>query len=88
MGRKKSHKVLIVGDNSQLNKIIAKQETTSPNKTMTVPQCKKALKVAARHPSYFDFLFTDIMTYNASNDDFAQQFAKLSPKTKIVYAIL
>jgi hypothetical protein len=56
MGKKKSPKVLIVGDNSELHKMLAEQEIFFAHKPITISHCKKALKVASRHPSYFDFL--------------------------------
>jgi len=83
MGKKKFAKVLIVGSNLQISSFVAGQEISLAHKPIRVPHCKKALKVASRHPSYFDLLYTDIMTY----EDFAKQFAKLSPKTKVVYMI-
>jgi len=87
MGKKKSAKVLIVGGNSQISKLVAEQETSLTHKPIRISHCKKALKVASRHPSYFDLLFTDIMTYEVNDEDFAKQFAKLSPKTQVVYMI-
>ena len=88
MDKKKSQKVLIVGNNSQLYKMVAEQEIFFAKKPITVSHCKKALKVASRHPSYFDLLFTDILTFEGDGQDFARQFARLSPKTQIVYTIL
>ena len=88
MGKKKSPKILIVGDNSELHKMLAEQEIFFAHKPITISQCKKALKVASRHPSYFDFLYTDILTFEVDGQDFAKQFARLSPKTQIVYTIL
>ena len=87
MGKKKSPKVLIVGDNSELSKIVSEQETSLTHKPIRISHCKKALKVASRHPSYFDLLYADIMTYEINDQDFAKQFAILSPKTQIVYMI-
>jgi DNA-binding NtrC family response regulator len=87
MDKKESAKVLIVGSNPQISNLAAEQETLLAHKPIRVPHCKKALKVASRHPSYFDLLFTDIMTYEANDEDFAKQFAKLSPETKVVYMI-
>jgi len=88
MGKKKSPKVLIVSDNSELCKMVAEQEVSFANKPITISHCKKALKVASRHPSYFDLLYTDILTFEVDGQDFANQFARLSPKTQIFYTIL
>ena len=87
MDKKKSAKALIVGSNPQISNLVAEQEILLAHKPIRVSHCKKALKIASRHPSYFDLLFTDIMTYEVNDEDFAKQFAKLSPKTKVVYMI-
>ena len=87
MGKKKSAKVLIVGSNPQISNLVAEQEILLAHKPIRVLHCKKALKVASRHPSYFNLLFTDIMTYEVNDEDFAKQFVKLSPKTKVVYMV-
>jgi DNA-binding NtrC family response regulator len=87
MGKKKSLKVLIVGDNSQISKIVSDKETLLGDKPIRVKHCKKALEVASRHPSFFDLLVTDIMP-QVNDEDFAEQFTKLSPRTKVVYMIL
>ena len=87
MDKKKSAKVLIVGGNPQMSNLVAEQEILLAHKPIRVSNCKKALKVASSHPSHFDLLFTDIMTYEVNNEDFAKQFAKLSPKTQVVYMI-
>ena len=87
MGKKKSAKVLIVGSIPQISNLVAEQEISWDQKPIRVSNCKKALKVASRHPSCFDLLFTDIMYYEVNDEDFAKQFVKLSPKTKVVYMV-
>ena len=87
MDKKKSSKVLIVGDNYQISKIVSDKKTLLGDKPIRVKNCKKALKVASRHPSFFDFLVTDIMPQKVNGEDFAEQFTKLYPKTNVVYTI-
>ena len=87
MGKKKSAKVLIVGSNPQISNLVAEQEILLAHKPIRVSNCKKALKLASRHPSCFNLLFTDIMSYEFNGEDFAKQFVKLSPKTKVVYMV-
>jgi DNA-binding NtrC family response regulator len=88
MSMKESSKVIIVGDNYQISKIVLDEKTLLSYKPIRVKHCNKALKVASRHPSFFDLLFTDIMPQEVNGEDFAEQFTKLSPRTKIVYVIL
>jgi DNA-binding NtrC family response regulator len=88
MFSKKSAKVLIVEDNYQISNIVKEKKTLLSHKPISVSRCKKALQVASRHPSSFDLLLTDIMTQKVNGEDFAQEFAKLSPRTQVVYIIL
>ena len=88
MFSEKSTKVLIVGDNYQISKIVNEKKSLLSHKPIRVSHCKKALQVASRHPSSFDLLLTDIMTQNVNGKNFVLEFAKLSPKTKVVYMIL
>ena len=87
MGKEKSAKVLFVGDKYQISKLVAAKHTLLNNKSIRVTPCEKALQIAARHPSFFDLLITDIMTPEVNGEDFAKQFNKLSPMTKVIYMI-
>jgi DNA-binding NtrC family response regulator len=88
MPKKKSEKILIVGDNPQIFCAAVKRTTVGKQKPIKVSSCEEAIKVASRHPSYFDLLFTDISNYKVNNEDFAKQFNQLTPKTRVVYLIL
>ena len=61
MHKKKSVKVLFVGDNPQIADIVAKEKTLLSHKPIKVSNGKKALQVASKQPP-FDFLLTDIMS--------------------------
>lgn len=87
MGKKKSSKVLIVGNNCEFYEIIADKKNLLNCKSMRVKHNRKALQVASRHPSYFDLLITDIMNQKVHGEDFAEQFKKLSPLTDVIYMI-
>jgi hypothetical protein len=87
MGPEKVFKVLVVGDIIQ--KLIVPEKTTLLNcKEIRVKDCLIALGVASRHPSYFDFLFTNIIDKKTNGIDFVEQFKKMSPLTQIIYVIL
>ena len=86
MRKKKSVKVLIVGDNPQIADIVAEKKTLLNHKCIKVSNGKKALQVASKQ-SPFDFLLTDIMTPEINGVGFAEQFTKLYPKTNVLYMI-
>jgi two-component SAPR family response regulator len=85
--KKKSLKVLVIGDIIH-NLIVADKETLLNCKEIMVKDCVSALGITSRHPSYFDFLFTDIIGEKVNGIDFLEQFTRLSPMTKIIYVIL
>jgi DNA-binding NtrC family response regulator len=87
MGKKKSSKVLIVGDDCEFPEMVADKKNLLNCKSIRVKHCRKALQVASRHPSYFDLLITDIMNQKVHDEDFAEQFNKLSPMTDVIYMI-
>jgi len=87
MDPEKVFKVLVVGDIIQ--KLIVPEKKTLLNcKEIRVKDCLIALGVASRHPSYFDFLFTNIIDKKINGIDFVEQFKKMSPLTQIIYVIL
>ena len=85
MRKKKSVKVLIVGDNPQIADIIAEKKSLD-HKCIKVSNGKEALQVASKQ-SPFDLLLTDIMTPEINDVGFAEQFTKLYPKTNVLYMI-
>lgn len=86
MRKKKSVKVLIVGDYSQIVDIVAKEKTLLSHKLIKVSNGKKALQVASKQLP-FDFLFTDIKEPEINGVGFVEQFTKLYPKTEVLYMI-
>ena len=86
-GKKKSATVLIVGNNSELSKIVAANKSLLNCKQTRVKSCEKALQVALNGTTFFDFLVTDMMNIKMDDEDFAKKFKKLSPSTKIMYMI-
>ena len=88
MPKKKSEKILIVGDDPQLISAAVKRTTIGKQRPIKVSSCEEAIEVASKHPSYFDLLFTDISNYEVNNENFTKQFTQLSPKTRVVYLIL
>ena len=88
MGKKKSPTVLIVGDNPDLFRIVAGNKSLLKCKQTRVKNCDKALEVASHNSTFFDFLVTDLASPKVNDDDFAEQFIKLSPMTKVMYMIL
>ena len=86
-GKKKSTKVLIVGNNSELSEnFTANKSFLNCNQT-SVKSCEKALQIAAGDTTFFDFLVTDLINQKMDDEDFATQFNKLSPSTKVIYMI-
>ena len=85
--KKKSAKVLIVGNNSELSRIVAANKSLLNCKQTRVKSCEKALQVASGGTTFFDFLVTDLVNIKMDNEDFANQFKKLSPSTKVIYMI-
>jgi DNA-binding NtrC family response regulator len=86
-GKKKSAKVLIVGDSSELSKIIADNKSLLKCEQTSVESCEKALQVATGGSTSFDFLVTDLAKLEMAGVDCAKQFVKLSPSTKVIYMI-
>ena len=86
-GKKKSATVLIVGNNSELSKIVAANKSLLNCKQTSVDSCEKALQVAISGTTFFDFLVTDLMNIKMDDEDFTKQFKKLSPSTKVMYLI-
>lgn len=86
-GKKKSAKVLIVGDNSEISKFIAESKFLLKCEQTSVENCEKALQVVTGGSSSFDFLVTDLAKLKVDDVDFSKQFMKLSPSTKIIYMI-
>ena len=86
-GKKKSAKVLIVGNNSELFKIVAANKSLLNCKQTRVKSREKALQVALSGTTFFDFLVTDLMNIKMDDEDFAKKFNKLSPSTKVIYMI-
>ena len=87
MDPEKVFKVLVVGDIIH-NLIFEDKKTLLNCKEIRVKDCLIALGVASRHPSYFDFLFTNIIDKKINGIDFVEQFKKMSPLTQIIYVIL
>ena len=87
MSKKKCLKILVIGDFIQ-KMIVADKKTLLNCKEIRVKDCVIALGIASRHPSYFNFLFTDIIDKKLNSIDFVEQFTKLSPMTQIIYVIL
>ena len=87
MDKKKTLKVLVIGDIIQ-KLIVADIKNFGNFKEIRVKDCKKALEITSRHPSYFNFLFIDTIEKKINGIDFVKQFTSLSPMTKIIYVIL
>jgi len=87
MKNTKSEKILIVADNDQVSRMVKREKPSSSLCPLRVPNCRKALQIASRHPSFFDVLLTDIDNHQVDDEDFATKFNKLSPRTKVVYMI-
>ena len=87
MGKKKSAKVLIVGNNPQLSKTVEGKKSLLDFTQTNVSRCDEALQVASKQPP-FDLLFTDITMSETERVDFTEQFSKISPKTEVIYTIL
>ena len=85
--KKKSAKVLIVGNNSELSKFVAGNKPLIKCKQTRVKSCEKALQLASDDTTFFDFLVTELINPQMDDEDFANQFKKLSPSTKVVYMI-
>ncbi len=86
-GKKKSAKVLIVGNDYELSENFAANKSFLNCKQTRVKSCEKALQLAAGDTTFFDFLVADLMNLNMDDEDFATQFKKLSPSTKVIYMI-
>jgi DNA-binding NtrC family response regulator len=86
-GKKKSAKVLIVSDNSETTQIVADSKYLLQCKQTKVKSCEKALRVVTGGLHSFDFLVTDMAKLNVDGADFAKEFHKLSPSTKVIYMI-
>ena len=86
MRKKKSVKVLIVGDGPQIAGIVAEKKPLLNHKFIKVSNGEEAFQVASKQSS-FDLLLTDIMTPEINGVDFAEQFTKLYPKTNVLYII-
>ena len=85
MGKKKiSARVLIVGDNSEISRIVADSKSLLKCKQTKVKSCEEALEVVTGGSTSFDFIVTDLAELRM---DCAKQIAKLSPSSKIVYMI-
>ena len=86
--KKKSLKVLVVGDDPQrLYDIIAKKKAEGIYTPVKVCNGQEALQVASNLPP-FDLLLTDILTSKSDGVDFLKLFTKLYPRTKVIYMIL
>lgn len=86
MGRKKSEKVLIVGNDPRIA-VVAKQKSQGNQKPIKVSSGEEALQVASKLPP-FDLVLTDIMTPAINGVDFAEHFTKLYPQTNVLYIVL
>ena len=87
MRRKKSAKVLIVGNGRQISKIVAERKTFFGHKPIRVTNREEALEIVSKHPP-IDFLVTDIMMPEMPGENFVEQFTKLYPKANVIYMIL
>jgi DNA-binding NtrC family response regulator len=87
MGKKKSQRVLIVANNPELSSLVEGNESTLRGNQTRVNSYEEALEIASKEATYFDFLITDLESPNVKGEDFAKQFIKLSPSTKVVYII-
>ena len=85
--KKKSAKVLIVGNNSELSENFAANKSFLNCKQTRVKSCEKALQLAAGETTFFDFVVTELINQKMDDEDFAKQFKKLSPSTKVIYMI-
>ena len=86
-GKKKSAKVLIVGDNSEISKIVADSNFLLKCQQTSVESCEKALQVVTGGSTSFDFIVTDLTKLEVDGVDFSKQFVNLSPSTKVIYMI-
>lgn len=88
MGKKKSPKVLIVGDDPELLRLVSDNSFLLKCTKKKVPYCEKALQVASEDLTSFDFLVTDLVNPKVNDEDFVEQFIRLSPSTKVIFAIV
>jgi DNA-binding NtrC family response regulator len=88
MGKKKPPKVLIVGDDPELFRIVANNNSLLNCEKKKVKQCDKALQVASEEVTFFDFLVTDLASTKINVEEFAEQFIRLSPSTKVIFTII
>jgi CheY-like chemotaxis protein len=86
MRKKKSVKVLVVGDDPQIAHIVAENKTLLNHQSIKVSNGEAALQVASKQPP-FDFLLTDITMPEINGVSFVEQFTKLYPKTNVLYMI-
>jgi CheY-like chemotaxis protein len=96
MGRyhKKNETVLIVGNKQNASRFLAgEQGFIQGFKTIFACCAEEALQIASKSPQ-FDMLLTDLLLENnywmpeINGVQFAQEFARNYPKTKIVFMIL
>ena len=87
MGRKKSVKILVVGDDPLIADFFADIYTFLDYEYIRVSSGEQALQVASKQPP-FDFLLTNIMPAELTGVDFVDQFSKLYPKTNVQYMII
>ena len=87
MGKKKSIKVLVVGDDSLFADFVANKKSFLNYESIKVANGEQALRVASSQ-SPFDFLLTNIMPPEMNGMDFTEKFTKLYPKTSVLYKII
>ena len=85
--KKKSAKVLIVSDDSEISKIVADNKSLPICNQTSVESCEKAFQVATSGSPCFDFLITDLAKLQMDGVKFAKKFIRLSPSTKVIYMI-
>ena len=86
MRKKKSVKVLVVGQYPQLADFFADKKPLLEYESIKVSNGELALQVASKE-SPFDLLITDIMAPEINGENFAEKFSKMYPKTDVLYMI-
>jgi CheY-like chemotaxis protein len=86
MPKKKSVKVLIVGDGPQIAGIVAEQKPLLNHKFIKASNGDEALQIASKQ-SPFDLLLIDIMTPRTIGLEFTRVFTNLYPNTNVLYII-
>ena len=87
MGKKKSPCLLIVGDDPELFRAVAENSFLPQCTQKRVKHCEKALEIASEDVPVFDFLITDLATPKVNDEDFAEQYVRLSPATQVIFTI-